>query len=232
VRAARGVESSGAADGTAALEAVGEDVAQRLGIPLTSRVPRVAAAHEVVERQGQPSRDAEAASAPSGDGATGAVSAPAAVTVARGAAEVAESGRSEPARDPIEQIATRLRDVKGPGRHEISLRLDPPHLGAVRIDARLEGGQLHLQIRAEHAPTGELLADALPRLREALSQQGFAPTDVNVQLGLDASGRQFTRDDAQTFAPPPDGDTAPAPQAVRAPAPLAAAATDGLDVWA
>jgi Flagellar hook-length control protein FliK len=154
------------------------------------------------------------------------------VMASRGAEHVPETARPEPARDPVDQIALRLRDVKGAGLHEISLRLDPPELGAVRIDARLEGTRLHLQIRTEHAPTGELLADALPRLREALSQQGFVPSDVSVHLGFDASGRQFTPDHAPTFTPRPDGVAAPPPAVVKVPAARAASASDGLDVWA
>jgi flagellar hook-length control protein FliK len=146
-------------------------------------------------------------------------------------ADAADRTRPESARDPVDQIATRLGEVRGQGRHELSLRLDPPDLGAVRIDARLEGARLHVQIRAEHAPTGELLADALPRLRESLVQQGFVPADVSVHLGLDASGRQFTHDGAPTFTAPPDREPAPEPRAARATARVVAT-TDGLDVWA
>jgi hypothetical protein len=142
-----------------------------------------------------------------------------------------ERANAHPAREPIDQIATRLREVKTPGRHELSLRLDPPDLGTVRIEARLEGPRLHVQIRAEHAPTRDLLADALPRLRESLAQQGFVPTEVSVQLGFDASGRQFTRDSTPMFTPPSDGEPAPLPKVVRT-ATRVAAASDGLDVWA
>ena len=146
--------------------------------------------------------------------------------------DAVENARPVPVRDAIDQIATRLREVKTPGRHELSVRLDPPDLGTVRIDARLEGATLHVQIRAEHAPTGEMLADAIPRLRESLVQQGFVPADVSVQLGLDNSGRQFTRDGTPTFTPPSDGERVPAPPGARAATARAVSATDGLDVWA
>jgi flagellar hook-length control protein FliK len=161
-----------------------------------------------------------------------AASTPAPAAGARAGLEDAESARPEPVRqDPVDQVVTRLREVRTPGRHEISVRLDPPDLGAVRIDARLEGARLTVQIRAEHVPTGELLTDALPRIREALSQQGFAPGDISVHLGLDASGRHSARDSAPTFTPPRDHEPSPQPRAVPAAAPVAAA-TDGLDVWA
>ena len=217
-------------DGGTNVEAVGDDVARRLAA-ISPRVTRVAAGAEVIpDRNGHEPREGDGVKETASDNRL--IGTPSAVMASRSAEQAAESARSEPARDPIDQIALRLRDVKGPGLHEISLRLDPPDLGAVRIDARLEGTRLHLQIRAEHAPTGELLADALPRLREALSQQGFVSSTVSVHLGFDASGRQFTPDNAPTFAPRPDGVAAPPPAVVAAPTPRAVLAGDGLDVWA
>jgi flagellar hook-length control protein FliK len=207
-----------------------DDAAQRLSAG-ASRVMRAAPGRDDQPGfQGRESRDGEAVPSPS-DSAIAGPSAPAASATLRPASDAAASARPEPVRDPVDQIATRLRDVRTDGRHEISLRLDPPDLGAVRIDARLEGARLSVQIRAEQATTGEALADALPRLREALSQQGFVPSEISVHLGLDASGRQFARDGAPTFTPPRDGEPSPQPQVVRAPA-RATALSDGLDVWA
>ena len=146
--------------------------------------------------------------------------------------ENAEQPRSEsPRSDAVDQVVTRLRELRTPGRHEISVRLDPPELGGVRIDARLEGSRLHVQIRAEHAPTSEMLTDALPRIRETLAQQGFAPGDVSVHLGFDGSGRHSARDSAPTFTPPRDNEPSRQPRTVPAIA-RAVAAVDGLDVWA
>jgi hypothetical protein len=121
--------------------------------------------------------------------------------------------------------------VKSPGRHELSVRLDPPELGAVQIEARLDGTRLHLVIRAEQAATGDLLTDALPRLRDALGQQGFTTGEVSVHLGFDASGRHLARDGAPAFRPSPDGELPRPPRVVPATA-RAVAVADGLDVWA
>jgi flagellar hook-length control protein FliK len=230
-RSMRTVDAFRAAEAAAALASVREEVAQRLGA--TSSMPRVTAAAEaLVDRFGGPSPEIERdGPGPNADSSVGAAPIPSALAP-READAVAETHRPDPVRDPIDQIATRLRDVRGPGRHEISVRLDPPELGAVRIDARLDGARLSLSIVAEHAPTGELLADALPRLRETLSQQGFVPANVTVHLGFEAAGRQFTRDDAPTFTPPRDGELAPASPVVRLPAARAAVTSDGLDVWA
>jgi flagellar hook-length control protein FliK len=227
---ARSADAPRGGDG-ASSEVGSDDAAQRLSAGPASRVLRAAPGREDQPGfQGRESRDGETAPSPS-DSAIAGPSAPAASATLRPASDTVASARPEPVRDSVDQIATRLRDVRTDGRHEISLRLDPPDLGTVRIDARLEGTRLQVQIHAERATTGEALADALPRLREALSQQGFVPSEISVHLGLDASGRQFARDSAPTFTPPRDGEPSPQPRVVRAPA-RAVALSDGLDVWA
>jgi hypothetical protein len=230
---ARGGERFGERHGAAAQELVAADALARASADAPAPALRPAPSRDDSSRPGaRASRDTEAAVAPSSDVSMSAASTPAPAAGARAGLEDAESARPEPVRqDPVDQVVTRLREVRTPGRHEISVRLDPPDLGAVRIDARLEGARLTVQIRAEHVPTGELLTDALPRIREALSQQGFAPGDISVHLGLDASGRHSARDSAPTFTPPRDHEPSPQPRAVPAAAPVAAA-TDGLDVWA
>jgi hypothetical protein len=161
-------------------------------------------------------------------GPVGAVSAPPDRPIA---AAAHDRPRPEAPREVVEQITTRLRDVSGPGRHELTVRLDPPELGAVQIDARLDGSRLHLVIRAEQAVTSDLLTDALPRLRDALAHQGFTAGEVSVHLGFDASGRHLARDNAPAFRPSPDGELPRLPRAVAATA-RAVAVADGLDVWA
>jgi flagellar hook-length control protein FliK len=119
------------------------------------------------------------------------------------------------------------------------MRLDPPELGGVTIDARLDGTRLTVHIRAEHGATQEMLADALPRLRESLTQQGFVTDQINVQLSFDATGggafRDGTaRDDGRPFAAPAPASPPPAPpRPARATVPtFGRAAHGGLDVWA
>jgi hypothetical protein len=178
------------------------------------------------------SRDGDGAGTSSADSSVSGVSGPTPVRAEAMTGDTAERASSEPPRrDAVDQVVTRLRELRTPGRHEISVRLDPPELGGVRIDARLEGARLHVHIRAEHALTGEMLTDALPRIRETLAQQGFAPGDVSVHLGLDGSGRHSARDSAPTFTPPRDHEPSPASRAVPVTA-GAVSTTDGLELWA
>jgi hypothetical protein len=111
-----------------------------------------------------------------------------------------ESTRTEAPSAPrsvLEQVVGRIGLIRREGRHEISLQLEPSDLGAVRIDAVLEGGHLTLEIRAQLDRSRHLLEQALPQLRQSLSQHGIVPGRVTVHLGLEAStrespGREFT----------------------------------------
>jgi flagellar hook-length control protein FliK len=228
----RSVAFSSQRDAGAAEDSTAAEATARASAGPLRRVPIVAGRDSAHVAFSPSSQDREGAAPDSArDVTTAGPAAAAASPPERITADVGERIRPEPARGVVDQIATPLREIRSPGRHEISVRLDPPELGAVRIDARLDGGRLHVVIRAEHAVTGDLLADRLPQLREALAQQGFTPGDLSVGLGFDASGRQFARDGAPTFTPSFDGIP---PQPARAvPPPVrAAVVADGLDVWA
>jgi flagellar hook-length control protein FliK len=136
----------------------------------------------------------------------------------------------------VEQVVERVVVIRRAGRHALALRLEPPELGAVRIDAVLDGRTLHLAIRAELEPARERLVDALPRLREALAEHGIEAGHVTVELGLDGSGRHGARDaEAWAAAAWPRGAAPRAagrPQAAAPPLPARPAlAAAGMDLW-
>lgn len=146
-----------------------------------------------------------------------------------GHASRAEDARTTPL-PVVDQIASRVVTMRRDGQQSLSLRLDPPSLGTVHIDAVLDGKHLNVHIRADHAPTRELLDAALPRLRDSLDRQGFHASEVTVHLGLDGSPRQFT---PERFAEPER--VLPAPVAPRAApsvaAPAAPVATGLVDLF-
>lgn len=149
-----------------------------------------------------------------------------------GPAEAVSGPRSGADVTPVvQQVALGIGRLRRDGGQEISLRLDPPHLGAVRIEARLDGSQLTLQIHASVPATRDLLEQELPRLREALAQQGIVPGQVTVGLGLDGSSR---RSPGEPFAPPRPQPFAPAAPAAAPVVPLPRwrdAGHDGFDFW-
>jgi flagellar hook-length control protein FliK len=148
-------------------------------------------------------------------------------------APAAPAEPSAPAPRPVvEQVVERLVVLRRQGRDEISFRLEPPELGAVRVEVVLENGRLRVDIRAEAEPARHVLESALPRLRESLAQQGIATADVSVHLGLDSAPRDSTR--GQPAPSPRPSPAAPAAAPVRPPssAPAGMAlAENGVDVW-
>ena len=133
-------------------------------------------------------------------------------------------------RTVVEQVAERVVLLRREGHGEIALRLDPPDLGAVRIEAVMEGGKLRLEIRAEAESARQALESALPRLRESLAQQGIVADQVSVHLGLDSAPRDFTGGQSAPTTRPPSSPTAP-PRLVAPVAHPATVRADGVDVW-
>ncbi len=135
-------------------------------------------------------------------------------------------------RPVIEQLVERLRVVGGDGRHELSIRLDPPDLGIVRIQAVMDGHRLALVIHAEGEPARDALAQGLPRLREALAQHGIEVEHSRVFLGLDASPGGDSQRGYRLFEPEP-ALPRPVRPAARDATPVAPAALmGGVDLWA
>lgn len=82
-----------------------------------------------------------------------------------------------------ERLGERIRWSLEGGVQEARIQLAPEGLGSLDLDVRIEGGEVHLRIGASHAPTRELLGEALPRLRELLGDSGLSlgQTDVYSQ---------------------------------------------------
>lgn len=108
----------------------------------------------------------------------------------------------------VEQVAERVGLAHREGRGEVSFRLEPPELGAVRIQAVLEGQRLTLHIRTEHDAARAALEQSMPQLRESLSQQGIVAGRITIELGLDTSARGFA---GQDFPGPPRPEPADRP---------------------
>jgi hypothetical protein len=161
-----------------------------------------------------------------------------AVSAVRDRGPVGPSGPGEPVqaggvpRPVVEQVVERLRLVRGDGRHELSIRLDPPDLGTVRVEAVMDGHRLALVIQAEADHARDALLQGLPRLREALAQHGIVVEHSRVSLGLDTSpggdsGRGHRPFEPEPVLPPPVRPLG------RDPHPMAPAArTRGVDLWA
>jgi len=160
-----------------------------------------------------------------------AASGPAAAGAADGGQRTAPAATT---RSPVEQVADHIGIAHREGREEVSFRLEPPELGAVRIQAVLDGQRLTLHIRTEHDAARVALEQSLPQLRETLSQQGIEANRVTIELGLDASSRGFSD---QGFAgsqrqEPAEAPPAPSHQVTSHAAPAwREPAREGFDLW-
>lgn len=155
--------------------------------------------------------------------------APAVPGPAPGAATVPRSADGPP--DALHRTRLAVRSL-APGITEI--RLDPPELGALRLDLQTRGAVAHLRIAAEQAQVLDLMRGSLHTLTADLRSLGFERVEIaldgSFRAGADGGTRadggagQHGGDDAHpppaTPVPgdPPPGD--PQPRRVRAGATL------------
>ena len=65
---------------------------------------------------------------------------------------------------------------------QISLRLDPPNLGSVKVDVSFKEGSLHARISADSAQVLQLLRDKAPELQVVLRKLGLDVDKVSVSV--------------------------------------------------
>jgi flagellar hook-length control protein FliK len=98
-----------------------------------------------------------------------------------------ESRRSEAAapawRPMVERLARDIGEHFRVGEQRAVLQLQPPDLGRVTIDLRIEDGQLHVRIAAEGQESQGLIENHLSELRQALRAGQIEVADLRVTLG-------------------------------------------------
>ena len=131
---------------------------------------------------------------------------PANVPAGRGGGVVGTGGAGAPTpsvepETPHGQIATVLTPLRrrADGTYRLTLRIQPPELGRVDLEVRLQGGRVNVRMLAELEETGSLLRASLGELRADLSDAGFRPGDLDLGRwgerardagdGLDSGGR-------------------------------------------
>lgn len=103
-------------------------------------------------------------------------------------------GRAVGAPQWAEALAGRVQYLVGQNLQRAEIRLDPPELGALEVRINLSDGNTQVHFGAENAAAREALESALPRLRELMSQSGFA--EVQVDVG-DRQQQQLAGEDAE-----------------------------------
>ncbi|QDU41643.1 Flagellar hook-length control protein FliK [Symmachiella dynata] len=79
------------------------------------------------------------------------------------------------------RIANAVR-TSAENRQEVTMRLTPPELGALRIEVAVEHGKVSARIDAQSSAAQKILLDSLPQLKEALVQNGASVERIEVML--------------------------------------------------
>jgi hypothetical protein len=102
----------------------------------------------------------------------------------------------------IERLAAEISTHVRQNRHEVTMRLEPPELGNLRIELSLDGDRLQARVTAEIADAGNLIQTHLPELRQALQAHKLDLVNVQVDLGGWAGLAQDSRQQSRESADP------------------------------
>ena len=102
----------------------------------------------------------------------------------------------------VDRVVRAARLSAARGNSQITLRLDPPELGSVRVQIKQSAGGVSVLIQATNSSAKEMLQHNSGELRNALGAQGINTNQIEIELRLDlnneqASGQQYQGSDTQ-----------------------------------
>ncbi len=77
-------------------------------------------------------------------------------------------------------FSSRIQWLASNNVNTAEIRLDPAHLGKIEVQIDLSGPEARVIFNAEHAQAREALENAMPRLREMMSESGFQQLNVDI----------------------------------------------------
>lgn len=110
----------------------------------------------------------------------------------------------------MERIESALKEAaKARDGKSISLRLDPPSLGTVRVDVSLRDGALHARLSADSAEVNNLIRSKAYELQRMLRRLGLAVDTVSVSVGGEGEEQYQSSNssNSDTSGQQPDFDT-------------------------
>jgi flagellar hook-length control protein FliK len=110
------------------------------------------------------------------------------VTPSRHHENLANENGATPWRPVLDRVAQEIKTHIQFGEHEAVIQLDPPELGKIKIDLRLDGGQIHARIVAEEPSTQALIENHWADLRQALDTRQVDLVNVRVDPQTANSG--------------------------------------------
>lgn len=82
----------------------------------------------------------------------------------------------------VQRVARAFQSANSANDGSIKLRLSPPELGSVRIEIKVDGGQMNARLDAETPAARDTLLENLPALRDRLQQQDIKVMRFDVGL--------------------------------------------------
>lgn len=93
----------------------------------------------------------------------------------------------------VERITSAAGGLESSGNGKISMEINEPGLGKVRVEMALSGGEVNISLQVEKGEAGRFLSGKVPELVDALAQRGIS-SGVEVFSGNDGghggSGRE------------------------------------------
>jgi len=101
-----------------------------------------------------------------------------------------------PLKKDFQQAVQRIEDalkeaIAAKDGKSVSLRLDPPSLGSVKVDVTLREGTLYARIVAESPQVGNMMRERSHDIVESLRKLGLNIDSVNVFIGNGGQGGEF-----------------------------------------
>ncbi|RDV25073.1 flagellar hook-length control protein FliK [Alteromonas aestuariivivens] len=92
--------------------------------------------------------------------------------------------------DGQQQLGDKIRWMVNSRNSMAEIRLDPPEMGSMQVRVNVSGDTASVSIVVQNAAAKEALADAVPRLRDMLAEQGIQLGESSVQQQNKESGEQ------------------------------------------
>ena len=99
----------------------------------------------------------------------------------------------------VEQVMSRVRVLRENDSQQITLRLQPDHLGQLTMKVRQTGGELRVDMQVENLAAKQVIESSFDTLRSRFLQQEFNYKELSLHIDVDhRSGSENQRDAQQT----------------------------------
>ncbi len=96
-----------------------------------------------------------------------------------------ESVESVDMQENVDRVVKAAKAMVGKNQSVVQIRLDPPELGALRVEIKASSNGITMQLQATSVKAQQLLQQNINELRSALDARGVQTNQIDIQLRLD-----------------------------------------------